>query len=98
MKPIPSLSKTIRQLVWNRYIGARWGWGYCWSCNSTMITAFEYECGHVMARSKGGEDTVENLRPICGLCNRSMGTENMMDWMNRQGLGGGGFFKKWWPF
>jgi len=81
-----TIKKAIRQLVWNRFIGATRGTGYCWCCNSTIITAFEFECGHVLARAEGGPDTVDNLRPICGLCNRSMGTENMLEFQKKHGL------------
>jgi 5-methylcytosine-specific restriction endonuclease McrA len=82
-----SLSKVIRQLVWNKYIGERNGLGTCWCCRNKTISAFEFEAGHVIPRAKGGPDTVENLRPICSLCNKSMGTENMLDYQKRQNLG-----------
>lgn len=82
-----SLSKVIRQLVWNKYIGERNGLGTCWCCRNKTISAFEFEAGHVVPRAKGGPDTVENLRPICSLCNKSMGTENMLDYQKRQNLG-----------
>ena len=81
------IKQTIRQLVWNKFIGAKNGTGYCWCCNSTVINVFEFECGHILARSKGGPDTVENLRPICGLCNRSMGAMHMLEFMKLHGLG-----------
>lgn len=83
----PSLSKVIRQLVWNKYIGEKNGLGTCWCCRNKTISAFEFEAGHVVPRAKGGPDTVENLRPICSLCNKSMGTENMFEYQKRQNLG-----------
>lgn len=83
----PNLSKVIRQLVWNKYIGEKNGLGKCWCCRSKTISSFEFEAGHVVARANGGEDTVENLRPICSLCNKSMGKENMLDYQKRQNLG-----------
>ena len=36
-----------------------------------------YECGHVHAEKNGGSNTLNNLRPICSGCNRSMGIKNM---------------------
>jgi 5-methylcytosine-specific restriction endonuclease McrA len=81
-----SISKTLRQLVWNRYIGARHGLGWCWCCRSTQISAFAFECGHVVSESDGGATTVENLRPICSLCNRSMGTKNMISFQKDNGM------------
>lgn len=37
----------------------------------------DWEAGHIMSVKEGGTDTLDNLRPICKSCNRSMGTENM---------------------
>lgn len=82
----PAVCKITRQLVWNRWIGARNGIGYCWCCRSTIISTFDFEAGHVQAQSKGGGDNVDNLRPICAGCNRSMGTENMYDFQKRNGF------------
>jgi len=82
-----NLSKVIRQLVWNKYIGERNGTGKCWCCRGKTISAFEFEAGHVVSRAHGGEDTVDNLRPICSLCNKSMGKENMFEYQKRQKLG-----------
>ena len=41
----------------------------------------DFECGHVKAKTNGGKNSVENLRPICGICNKSMGTNHMYDFM-----------------
>jgi len=84
--PSRHLNKALRQLVWNRYVGAKHGIGYCWCCNSTLMTVFDFECGHVEAHAKGGPDTVENLRPICGVCNRSMGTQNLIEFQKKHGF------------
>lgn len=90
-----SISKSLRQLVWNRYIGERYGTGWCWCCRSTKINTFSFECGHVIAESKGGLTTVENLRPICGLCNRSMGSKNMIEFQEANGMTPSTFSKSW---
>ncbi len=81
-----NIKKTIRKLVWNHYIGQKYGQSRCWCCNSTTITPFEFECGHVLAKSKGGLDTIKNLRPICSLCNKSMGNQHMMEFQKEHGL------------
>lgn len=36
-----------------------------------------FECGHILADSKGGMPTVENLRCICSVCNKSIGSTDM---------------------
>lgn len=48
----------------------------CYVCNDT-ITVWEFECGHVKAFINGGLTTVNNLRPICSSCNRSMGKKDL---------------------
>ena len=36
-----------------------------------------FHCGHVIAEKNGGSIEITNLRPICQICNSSMGTTNM---------------------
>ena len=69
---IPSLMRTA---VWNRWIGIEKGQIRCPYCQINNITPFFFECGHVLAEAKGGEVSVENLRPICRECNGKMGTQ-----------------------
>lgn len=71
-----SIPKAVRDMVWNTYIGDKYGVGKCYCCRS-VIDSKKFECGHVLASSLGGPNTVENLRPICGTCNKSMGTQNL---------------------
>tara|TARA_B110000971_G_C19983326_1_gene488375 strand:- start:43 stop:1494 length:1452 start_codon:yes stop_codon:yes gene_type:complete len=37
------------------------------------ITAWDFHAGHNIPYSEGGEDKIDNLRPICSKCNLSMG-------------------------
>lgn len=55
--------------------------GNCYVCNKE-IDSKHFECGHVVARKKGGEDKLDNLRPICEECNKSMGTQNLQEFKN----------------
>ena len=77
---IPSV---LRELVWNTYIGEGEGKGLCYACGKEKLTPFEFECGHIIAESKGGETNLNNLRPVCTKCNRSIGTENMDDFKKK---------------
>lgn len=70
------ISGITRQLVWNKYIGSSVGEASCQCCNVNIITPFNFECAHVVAKCKGGIDHIDNLRPSCSLCNSSMRTEN----------------------
>lgn len=73
-KQIP---KKKRIEVWNKYIGEEHGASYCYCCRTEKITQHTFQAGHIKAEAKGGPPTTPNLRPICGPCNQSMGTENM---------------------
>jgi len=81
-----SIPGTVRNCVWNTYIGDEHKKSSCFCCNSECISFSNFECGHVIARKNKGLDTVENLRPICSLCNKSMGTQNMITFMKKHGL------------
>lgn len=65
----------MKQLVWNTYIGKNERKGLCY-CGSEIDT-FNFECGHVLSVKEGGLNTLINLRPICGKCNKSMKSINM---------------------
>ena len=78
-----AIPKVVRQNVWNTYMGEYSGKGYCFCCNYTELTSFQFECGHVVSEYNGGDVNVENLRPICSLCNKSMGKKNMVEYMTK---------------
>jgi ankyrin repeat protein len=75
-KKIP---KRIRTLVWNKYVGEDTPRAKCFCCRDTTISFSAFDCGHVIAESKGGDMTINNLRPVCHECNLSMGTRSMND-------------------
>ena len=82
------LSKCIRREVWNRYIGEEKGTHLCFCCDITIMSQFLFEVGHVISVHDNGDLTIENLRPICSLCNKSMGTRNMVEFIREQKLAG----------
>ena len=71
----------MKKLVWNMHIGEEIGKSKCLCCKITDITAFSFNCGHIIAESKGGETILSNLKPICQNCNSSMASMNMDDFM-----------------
>jgi hypothetical protein len=77
---------TVRNSVWNKYIGKDSKKGLCLCCNSEDISFANFDCGHIISKSKGGQDTIGNLRPICSQCNGSMGAGNMEEFMNKHGF------------
>lgn len=70
------IPKKLRNLVWDTYIGREKGIGNCYCCKDELDSK-NFECGHVVAYKDKGQTNLENLRPICSVCNKSMGTENL---------------------
>ncbi len=82
-KNIPAILKSN---AWDLYIGSSIGEAKCFCCRKIQIKQSIFECGHVISRKDNGPDIIENLRPICSTCNKSMGTQNMYDFINVHGL------------
>jgi hypothetical protein len=80
-KPSPTIPLSIRKQVWRVHNG-NVGSSGCFVCNN-VITALEYECGHIIPRSKGGENTIDNLLPICGICNKSMSDTHLFEYVEK---------------
>jgi 5-methylcytosine-specific restriction endonuclease McrA len=76
-----AIPKALKRCVWDTYIGAEIGKTLCLCCQHVYIRQIEFHCGHVIPEDKGGETTIDNLRPICAQCNLSMGTQNMNEFM-----------------
>lgn len=78
-KQIP---KKIRGEVWNMHFAASTK-GACYCCKKALDAFDDWHAGHIVSHANGGSDTADNLRPICGSCNLSMGTENMDEFKAR---------------
>ncbi len=78
------IPQTVRNIVWRRH--AVRNTVKCWCCRTEEITQGNFDCGHIEADSRGGEPDIANLRPICRLCNTSMGTKNMQEFIDKLGL------------
>ena len=76
------IPKALREQVWILKVGARFETKckIVWCTN--RMNVFDYQCGHNVPESKGGEMTVDNLVPICGRCNVSMGNHYTIDAWN----------------
>ncbi len=71
--------QSLRQTIWISHMGRTFE-GKCpipW-CTS-IISVFNFECGHNIPESRGGVTDVSNLIPICGSCNKGMGNRYTID-------------------
>ena len=75
-KQIP---KAIREQVWIKYMGKVYQHKCAISWCTNTIDVFNFQAGHNIPESKGGDISINNLRPICGRCNLSMGNEYTID-------------------
>lgn len=73
------ISQQLRMDVWKKYIGLNIGETKCLCCGIIKIQQLNFECGHIIAESLGGPTNMDNLLPICGSCNKSMGTKNLYE-------------------
>jgi hypothetical protein len=78
------ISPVVRYTVWNTYCGRENNISKCLCCDATEIIATSFHCGHVQAENNGGKITIDNLRPICKKCNSSVGTTNMLEYINKR--------------
>ena len=76
---------SLRTAVWKTYFGDD-GKGRCYVGCGEDISVHNFECGHVIAHANGGTITLNNLRPICSKCNKSMRTTNLEEFITKYGF------------
>lgn len=76
-RPIPP---KLREKIWLEYIGNKISC-LCPICEEATISSFSFECGHVIAEINDGSMEIQNLRAICGSCNKSMGSKHMKNYV-----------------
>ena len=81
-KPKAKIPKALREQVWRTYNENRYEAKCAVSWCTNKITVFNFEVGHNIPESKGGDLQLHNLRPICSRCNSSMGNKYTIDQWN----------------
>ena len=71
-----TIPKAVKSTLWNMHFTENNAKGECKVCTKE-IKMSEFEAGHIIAAANGGSDNIDNLLPICALCNKSMGTQNL---------------------
>jgi 5-methylcytosine-specific restriction endonuclease McrA len=68
------ITASLRENVWILQNGRRFESKCAVTWCNTIVDVFNFECGHNIAHANGGATDISNLLPICGKCNKSMGT------------------------
>jgi hypothetical protein len=76
---------TIKNVVWIKYMGNVYK-SKCFCCIVEIITMANFECGYMIGKKNGGKTIISNLRPICSLCNESIGIQSMGEFIEKYGL------------
>ena len=74
-KKIP---KKLRYDLWTKYFDSNMK-GKCYVCN-TDIEFIDFHCGHIKSVCDGGDNNINNLKPICPPCNYAMGIKNLEEY------------------
>ena len=81
IKSKEQIPKRIRELVWTTYNGEVFTSKCYVSWCTNNINVFSFQTGHDIPESKGGTLDIDNLKPICGSCNLSMGNKySITEW------------------
>ena len=80
-----SIPRAVKNCLWINYFGDK-RVGVCACCQREPITINNFHAGHVKSEREGGSTTLDNLAPICPLCNSSMGTMHMNEFINKYNL------------
>jgi hypothetical protein len=78
------ISKKLREEVWLKHFGKKFSSKCPIQWCTREISVFAFEVGHNIPESKGGRTTIDNLIPICGECNRSMGDRYTIDEFSKE--------------
>jgi len=71
-----AIPKAVKSTLWNIHFTENNAKGECKVC-SKEIKMTDFDAGHIIAVANGGSDNLDNLMPVCSLCNKSMGVQNL---------------------
>ena len=81
-EPIP---KCVRNALWINFFKNQ-RQGFCQCCLRETISIGNFHAGHIKAHANGGSTTLDNLVPICMLCNTSIGKHDLNEFIIKYNL------------
>lgn len=80
-----SIPKTLRNCLWINYFDNKRS-GKCRCCLREEISIDNYHVGHIIAEINGGKTSLENLIPLCMLCNTSIQRQNVYEFIKKYNI------------
>jgi 5-methylcytosine-specific restriction endonuclease McrA len=80
-----SIPKCVRNALWINYFKDS-RISKCQCCLREEISIGNFHAGHILAHVNGGLSTLDNLVPICMLCNTSMGPYDLNEFIKKYNL------------
>lgn len=74
-------SQIFRKQIWDTYIGKEIGEYSCLLCDSRQITQLDFKYGYNMDISRGGQESINNILPICHMCFSYKGTKSIEEYL-----------------
>lgn len=78
-----ALTRKEARQIWRKSIKQAWS-NRCAYCGKPPIDDSSLTIDHVKPRCRGGEDRTSNVIPACASCNSGKGSENWIEWYQRQ--------------
>lgn len=84
----------VKEFVWTKYgsVHTDLDIGHCFCCNDEISRKKTHvEFGHIIPKSKGGQYSIDNIRPVCIKCNKGEGgmfTMHMYEYIIRNQMYG----------
>jgi hypothetical protein len=75
-----TVPKILKNQVWDKICGRDKGIGECYCCKKE-IDSKNFDAGHIKSVKNGGTTTIDNLVPLCSICNKSIGSENVEEFI-----------------
>jgi 5-methylcytosine-specific restriction endonuclease McrA len=80
-----TIPKCVRNALWINFFKDKRN-GICQCCMREPITIGNFHAGHITAEVNGGRTALDNLVPLCMLCNTSMQRRNLNDFIVKYNL------------
>ena len=85
-----NIPKCVRNALWINFFKTERE-GKCRCCLRETISIGNFHAGHIKAHANGGSTSLDNLVPICMLCNTSMSKMNLNEFIAKYNLHYGHF-------